>query len=479
MAVNTIVIEKQGYGVGLINTFRLASLSGLVFVTLARAAVAESLSSALSEAYHKNPTLNAARAGQRATDEAVPQALAGWRPIISAQAVVKQSFTDTSNTTNPTVFSQGHNYITPTEEDYTIQLRQPIFNGFRTVESTKVAEAQVKAGQQQLLATEQTVLLNGIQAYLDVIRDRRTLQLRQQNLVVLQDQLKASQARFKAGELTRTDVAQSEAGGATAQAALAGTLAQLKASEATYEQIIGHKPGKLASAPAAKAPASLEQAMEIAHRTNPNILAAAQVVDQTEHTVGVVYSALLPQAEVSGTYLYTAQQNGIREGQTSRSDLTVQGTLTVPIYDGGLTFSQVRAAKQRASQSRISVIDTTRQVRQAVAANWASYTSSKQAVSSSSTGVSASRTAFDGVKQEYQVGSRSTIDVLNAEQTLVNAQISQVALQHDLILASYRLQASIGHLTARYLHLGTIYDPLRNYYDVRDKWIGTDAKVLQ
>lgn len=461
---------------GLITKFRLASLSSFVFLLAAQVASAESLSGALLEAYRKNPTLNAARAGQRATDEFVPQALAGWRPTVSAQGAVQQSWTDSSASSN---FGNNHSYILPTQETYAIQLKQPVFHGFRTTESTRVAEAQVRGGQQQLLATEQVVLLNGVQAYLDVIRDRSTVRLRQQNLVVLNDQLKASNARFKAGELTRTDVAQSMAGVATAKAALAGTVSQLRGSEATFEQIIGHKPGKLESAPAARPPISLDQAFDIAHETNPQILAAAQAADAAEHNVGVAFSGLLPQADVTGTYTYQAIQNGLTNPATSTSNLTVQGILNVPIYEAGLLYSQVRQAKQKASQSRIGVIDTTRQIRQAVATNWAAYVASKQAVQSSTTSVSASQTAYDGTRQEYQVGSRSTIDVLNAEQTLLNAQISEVSLQHDLILASYRLQASIGHLTGRHLHLGTPYDPAQNYNEVHYKWIGTHADVLQ
>ncbi len=463
--------------------FRFTSLSGLAFLMVAQAASGETLSGALLEAYRKNPTLNSARAGQRATDEAVPQALSGWRPTVTAQAAVQQdwAFSSAQASVNPFTGASTPNqtYLAPTQETYLIQLRQPVFRGFKTIESTRVAEAQVRGGQQQLLVTEQTVLLNGVQAYLDVIRDRRTLQLRQQNLGVLNDQLRASNARFKAGELTRTDVAQSQAGVATAKAALAGTTAQLRASEAAFEQIIGHKPDRLATPPAARAPASLDQALDIAHETNPQILASAQNVLAAEHSVGVAFSGLLPQADLTGTYTYLAQQNGTSGYEFSKSDLAVAGTLTVPIYEAGLIYSQVRAAKQRASQSRISVIDTVRQIRQAVATSWAAYTSTKQAVQSSGTSVSASQTAYEGTKQEYQVGSRSTIDVLNAEQTLLNAQISDVSLKHDLILASYRLQASIGHLTGRHLHLGTPYDPTQNYNEVHYKFIGTHADVLQ
>ncbi len=471
--------------------FRLASASAVVLFLGVQVAQAESLSGALLEAYRKNPTLNAARAGQRATDENVPQALSGWRPTVSATGVVAQNWqnnasfltnTPAPSVLNPNPASSFNSYTNPTTENLTIRLNQPIFRGFKTVESTKVAEAQVKAGQQQLLVTEQTVLLNGVQSYLDVIRDRKTLQLRQQNLTVLAEQLRASDARFKAGELTRTDVAQSRAGLETARAALSSAVAQLRSSEATFEQIIGHKPGRLESVPAARPPSSLGQAFEIAHETNPQILAAAQNIDAAEHNVGVARSGLLPIADLTGIYNFAANQNtlsGTTPISTNTSALTVQGSVQVPIYEAGFSYSQVRQAKQRASQSRISIIDTTRQVRQAVATSWETYIASKQGVSSIASSVSASQIAYDGVRQEYAVGSRSTIDVLNAEQTLLNAQISQVSLQHDLILASYRLQASIGHLTGRHLHLGPVYDPNENYLKVRGKWIGTKADVLQ
>ena len=474
------IVDKlliRGLGVGLMKKFRYAALASLALLLGAQMASAENLTGALLEAYRQNPTLNAARAGQRATDETVPQALSGWRPTVSASGTAAQTWTNTYNFGSGTDSSS-----TPTNENLSIKLNQPLFRGFKTVEGTKAAEAQVKGGQQQLLATEQIVLLNGVQAYLDVIRDRRTLQLRQQNLAVLDDQLKASNARFKAGELTKTDVAQSLAGVATAKAALAGTLAQLRSSEASFEQIIGHKPDRLEPAPAARPPASLDEAYQIANETNPQILAAAQAVNFAEHNIGVATAGLLPTADLQGLYSFGANQNTAGLLGTSTNDvstLTLQGVVNVPIYEAGLSYSQVRAAKQRASQSRISVIDTARQVRQAVASSWAGYVSSKQSVSSIGTGVSASVTAYDGVKQEYQVGSRSTIDVLNAEQTLLTAQISQVALQHDLIFASYKLQASIGHLTGRHLHLGPLYDSAQNYKNVRDKWIGTKADVLQ
>ncbi len=455
------------------NHLRGAAVLSLALFSFAAELRAESLNQALIEAYRKNPALNAARAGQRAVDENVPQALSGWRPTVSAQGTA-------GVTGSYSAFPGGTStYFNPTSENLTIKLDQPVFRGFRTVEGTAYAEAQVKSGQQQLLATEEQILLNGIKAYVDTLRDRKILQIRQQNLGVLGAQAKASSERFKAGELTRTDVAQADSSVAAARSALALALANVKTSEATYAQYIGHAPGHLNPAPLARAPASLEQAYEIAHETNPNILAAAQAADAAEHNIGVAKSGLLPQADLQGIYSITGTQNGAPTSPLTNSSLTVQGIVTVPIYEGGQVYSQVRQAKQKASQSRLSVIDATRQVRAQVASTWESFVANKQSVAANVTAVSASQLAFDGVKQEYAVGSRSTVDVLNAEQSLLNAQIAVVSAQHDQLLASYQLQSAIGHLTARHMHLSPVYDVKEYYNDVHDKWIGSDAETLK
>ncbi len=455
------------------NRLQGAAVLSMALFLFAAELHAETLNQALLEAYRKNPTLNAARAGQRAVDENVPQALAGWRPTVSAQGSAGISANNLSYSSGATT------YTSPTSENLTIKLDQPLFRGFRTVEGTAVAEAQVKGGRQQLLATEEQVLLNGVQTYINVLRDRKILQIRQQNLGVLLAQDKASNERFKAGELTRTDVAQADAGVAAARSALALAAANLKTSEASFMQIIGHAPGQLSPAPVARAPASLEQAYEIAHETNPQILAAAQAADAAEHGIGVAKSGLLPQADLQGIYSVTDTQNGATTSPNVNSSLTVQGIVSVPIYEAGQVYSQVRQAKQKASQSRLSVIDATRQVRAQVASTWESFVANKQSVSANATAVAASQLAFDGVKQEYAVGSRSTVDVLNAEQSLLNAQIAVVSAQHDQLLASYQLQSAIGHLTGAHLHLGQIYDVKEYYNDVRNKWIGTEAETLK
>lgn len=451
----------------------VAALALTVAGGLVTSAKAESLHDALLNAYRKNPTLNAARAGQRATDENVPQALAGWRPTVSAAGTAGQNLSYNS-------FAGGTtSYVQPTQENLSIKLNQPVFRGFKTVEGTAVAEAQVKAGRQQLLATEEQVLLNVVTTYVNLLRDRKIVELRKRDLGVLQGQNKATVERFKAGVLTRTDVAQAEAGVASQRAALESAIATAQTSEASYVQYVGHQPSNMSSAPIAIPPSSLDEALGIAGQTNPNILAAAENAVAADHTIGVVKSALLPQADLQGLYSFNASQNGTASSPATSDSMTIQGVVTVPIYEAGLNYSQVRQAKQRASQSKIIMIDATRQVRQAVVAAWQAFVSAKQAVVSNTSGVSASQLAYDGVKQEYQVGSRSTVDVLNAELTLLNAEIALAVSQHDQVLASYQLQSAMGHLTGKHLHLGPLYDVKFNYDLVRNKWIGLEADVLK
>jgi outer membrane protein len=447
---------------------RAALLSGVVGLSFAfgGSASAESLIDALAGAYQGNPTLRGARAKLRATDELLPQALSGWKPIVNAQGSVAREWSD-SNVSDPNHMDQA---------GVTITLNQPLFRGFKTVEGTKVAEANVKAERQQLIATEQSVLFNAVQAYANVMRERSILTLRRQNVVFLQRQLAAADARFKAGELTRTDVAQSRASLSGAKGSVAVALANLKASEANYLTVIGRKPGKLSGAKSAKRPRSLESALNTAQETNPNILAAAQIEDAAEHNIEVVKGDLLPSLSLQGEYDYFRNpQFGVEWSEKA----VVRGVLSVPIYDGGRTYAAVRQAKQQASQNRIQVIGAVRAVRENVSVAWNNLTATGESLQATKDQVAAANLALDGVRQEYAVGSRTTIDVLNSQQAVLNAQIAQISAQHDQLVASYQLQAAIGHLTARHLGLGNIYDPEENYNATRGKWIGLDAETVE
>jgi outer membrane protein len=428
---------------------------------------AESFKQALVSAYRSNPTLQAERARQRGTDELVPQAKSGWRPQISAQG----SISGTYNNPDPGPGSDAM------PKSLSIQLAQPLFRGFKTKEGVKQAKETVRAGRQVLLSVEQQVLLASTQAYLNVIRDREILALRQRNVSNLQKQANASSARFEAGEVTRTDVSQARARVSGAKAQVAVAKAQLAESSARYEALVGHKPGKLAYPGLAKNPQSLGAAIDIAREANPNILAAIHTELAQHHAVEVTKGDLLPSASLEAAASTTDHP---RAGENSSTSASISGVVNVPLYEGGAVYSAVRQAKQLESQRRIEIVAAGRSVVQNVTSAWNFFLASREALASAKAQVAAAGEALNGVRQEYLVGSRSTIDVLNAEQEAINARINVVTAQHDLVLTSYQLQAALGRHTARNLGLpGPHYDVEENYEIVKDKWIGLDVETVE
>ena len=439
-------------------------------------AQADSLFGAMEKAYVTNPTLNAARAGQRAVDELVPQALSGWRPTVTVQGAA-QSESVVSNiptTENPTGKSRQQRVESG---ELAIVLDQPLFQGFGTVESTKAAEAQVDAGKQSLLETEQQVLFNVVQAYMNVYAGRQLVVLRRKDVAALQQQVRASNERFAVGEITRTDVAQSEARLAESQNALVNVQTQLARDVATYVQLVGNEPGKLSYPKIAKLPSSLAAALDIAGEINPRLLAQAFVEVAANSTIGAVRAALLPSAGLQAR-ARTADSDFSKDNTGVRS-ATLAAQVTIPIYEAGFFYSQVREAKQRASQSRIEVIEVARDVRAAVAQSWNTYVGLAQVIKNTRTQVRAAQLALTGVQQEYQAGTRTTLDVLDAQRELVLSQVLQVNAETSRVIAGYQMMAAIGRLTARDLRLKVpLYDPDENYRRVRNKWIGTDVKTV-
>ena len=427
---------------------------------------AESLNDALRRAYQNNPDLRAERSRQRATDELVPTAKSGWRPRVVVNQSITQTWSDNSAIPNTSNLSENMN----------IQLSQPLFQGFKTVEGIKAAKAQVEAGRQNLLAIEQNVLFQAVNVYAAVIRDRQVLQVRQRNVVNLQKQVKGAASRFEVGEVTRTDVSQAKAQLSAAQAGAALAKANLEASTAQYVAIVGKKPGKLSGYKLAKIPANLDKALSIAEASNPNLLATAFVHDAALHNVEIAYGNLLPTVTLEASASYTNHpQKGLRHAESA----TIQGVVSVPLYQSGAEFTAIRQAKHLASEQQLKIISASRNVRQQVTSSWYVLVASRQAIVSAKAQVAASNAALDGIGQEYLVGSRSTIDVLNAEQAVLNARLTQINAEHDQLVASYQILASIGHLTARHLGLGGYYDVRKNYDAVKNKWIGIEADTIE
>lgn len=432
---------------------------------LPAAAEADTLFGAMEKAYTTNPTLNGARAGQRATDEQVPQALSGWRPTVTLNGQVGHTTTQQ----NITVMQDS--------AQLSITLQQPLFNGFKTVEGTKAAEARVEAGRQNLLQTEQSVLFNVVQAYMNVYADRQLVGLQRQNVGVLKAQLRAANERFNVGEITRTDVSQARASLAQAQANLSNAEGKLAGDVAKYLQIVGNEPGKLSYPKIARLPKSLKNALAAAGETNPLILANAFVEVAAGHDIEVARGNLLPNAYLQAQGFTSRNlQNSVKAQQ----GFSVTANLSIPLYEAGQVYSSIRRAKQLASQQRIAVIEVARQVRQAVAASWSAYVALGDIITAAKSQVSASQLALDGVQQEYQAGTRTTLDVLNAQAAVVSAKTTLVTAERDRVVAAYQLMGSIGQLTARDMGLNvTIYDPAENYNRVRNKWIGTGVETIE
>ena len=293
----------------------------------------------------------------------------------------------------------------------------------------------------------------------------------------LNKQLTAADERFKVGEITRTDVAQSRARVSGAQSNVASAKATLAASVANYMNVVGHKPGSLKYPRLAKLPRTLEEAQAAAAEINPNILAAAYVEEASTYNIDVVKGDLLPSASLQASATFNDNpSNGTSRSESAR----IEGVLTIPLYEAGRVYSSVREAKHVASQRRLEVIQAGRSVRESVSISWNNLAAAREIIRSAKEQVSAAELALDGVRQEYFVGSRTTLDVLDAETEVVTARISLVSAERDQIVAAYQILGSIGRLTARDLSLPVeYYDADENYLNVRGKWFGTGADIIE
>ncbi|MEP3630049.1 MAG: TolC family outer membrane protein [Hyphomicrobiales bacterium] len=433
-------------------------------------ALGETLYQALVSTYSNNPTLNAARAAQRAQNETINQALAGRRPTITGTTSIGGESTNSSSSGGFST-SQSSDAVTGSAG---VTLTQNLFNGFQVSNNVKSAEAGVKAGVSNLQNTEQSVLQLAVTAYADVFRDRRILGLQQRNVKFSQEQLRASRAQAEVGEGTRTDVALARANVADSLSDLAGSKSSLISSEATYLQIIGTRPGKLKTATGAAKhiPSTLSAALSRARTSHPLIKAAQHNVDAGQFNVKVSEGTLLPTVSLNGSYLRSFE-GGASGSDSSNSSLTAN--VSIPLYQGGSRFSSIRQARQTVSQLRIQVDEVRRSVEQAVRAAWAALDASKSQIRSAQTNVSASQTALNGLVEERRLGEATTLDVLNAQSNLITAQVALENARRDRLVASYALLSSIGNLTGDRLQVAkstNVRPPKYHYKVTRDRWLG-------
>jgi outer membrane protein len=429
---------------------------------------AETLQDALVKAYQSNPQLNASRAQQRATDEGVPQALAGYRPqIIASLSAGLQSVRNVLP--DNTLQSTG---LKPWQIGVTVS--QTLFNGFKTANSVRVAEFQVQSGREALRNTGQGVLLDAVTAYMNVIANQALVETQRSNVAFLQETLAITKKRLTAGDITPTDTAQAEARLSRGRADLNAAEVALQISRALYAQVIGSQPGILAPAQTVDrfVPGVRDEIVSHAVRENPAVLAATYDVDVATTTISVAESSLLPQLSVQGNVNRQADSDPFLS--VKRADqASVTGNLTVPIYDGGTAASQTRQAKELAAQSRLVLEQIRNQAQTAAISAFISNEGTKVALAAAQSEVEAAGVALGGVRREAQAGQRTTLDVLNSQQDLTAARTRQILAQRDRVIASYTLLSAVGKLDVRTLGLSTPdYLPEVHYYQVRDAWHG-------
>lgn len=429
-------------------------------------AQAETLPSALAQAYRNNPQLNAERARVRATDESVPQALSGYRPTLSATADIGVQHSESVSS----FFGAIKGDTVP--RGLGLTGTQTVFNGFRTANRTRAAESGVFAGREGLRLIEQTVLLDTATQYMNVLRDSAILDLQRRNVDVLDEQLRQTRDRFNVGEVTRTDVAQSESRLAAARSAALAAESNLIASRAAYRRVVGVDPHRLAAgSPVDRlSPATLPAAVQRGTAEHPQVTAATYGVDVQLLQVKIAEGALYPTVTIQGN-VQERYDTSPTSPRTMNASLV--GQISIPLYQGGTEYALIRQSKETLGQQRLNLEFQRDQVRQTVVQAWGQLNAAKAQIRAAQAQVSAAEIALNGVREEARVGQRTTVEVLNAQQELVNARVGLVTAQRDRVVASYGLLSATGRLSPQTLGLNVeIYDARIHYQQVRDAWFG-------
>lgn len=412
-----------------------------------------SLMDVLATTYRTNPALQAQRASLRGTDEEIPQALSNWRPTVT----VNESFGVSAKASDlpklPTVRSDR------VDQNINLAFSQPVFRGFRTLNQTARARNNIEAARATLRQVEQATLLSAVEAYTAVVRDAAVLELNNNNERVLARQLEATRSRFEVGELTRTDVAQSESRWASSTAGRISAAGDLVAAQAEFVRVTGLVPGELSGIGNLERflPSSRESAIATARGENPAVLAARYRESAARENVDLVEGELLPTVTLDGRLSHNRQLHGPDTDITTGS---ITANLRVPLYQSGAVFSRVRQAKQTASQRLLELADAEREAIRQATESWEALETARARIVSFTFEVASQEIALEGVRQESQVGARTVLDELDAEQELLDAQVSLVRAQRDEAVAAFRLMSSLGWLIAEHLGLQVVlYDP--------------------
>lgn len=469
----------------------------LAVLTLATnsAARAELLDEALVSAYFSNPQLQAQRASTRATDENVPQARSALLPQIfgNANAGYKHTEFGIDPSAVNKIFPDADIPNTTIKGDdpphgYSVTLQQQIFKGLQNINSIREAEANALSAREDLRNTEQTTLLDGVTAYMDVVQNQAIVRLRENNVTVLTDYEASNQRQFNAGDLTSTDLAQSKASRASAVASLEAAKAQYQTSLANYEEVIGHPADHLFLPVSIDSflPGSLQEAQEIAQFENPSIGSAVFQEVAAVNSVDQLRGQFLPEVNLQLKY---EDQYNLAEGLDVAREASATVGVKIPFYQGGRVSSQVRQAKQIQIQRQELVRQARQQTQSSVVSAWAQVNSIQAQLIADQASVESNKVALAGVRREQKAGTRTVQDVLDAEQDYLTAQVQLVIDERNLVVANYTLLQAIGRLTAAYLRLPVaIYNagevdhserhflwhteikPESSYYDYNQGW---------
>jgi outer membrane protein len=445
---------------------------------MAQSGTPRTLAEALAITYATQPALQAERAKLRATDENVPQALSGWRPtvVITGTAGYGDGMTRTYASTLGTTINAR------TQRDIGLAqttLTQPLYTGGKTQAQINRAKNLVAAERAQLIAQEQTSFINAVGAYVNVIQAQQLLALNVNNEQVLVKQLQATNERFRVGEVTRTDVAQAEAALASATAQRQTAEGNLQTARGTFQQVVGYlPPGDLEEPQPLSLPVKTEQeATALASANNPSVINALFNDAAAKDAIDVTFSQLLPQVNLQGQVL---QQQNQSDRSTSQNGYQATVNLSVPIYQGGVEYSVVRQARQQEQQAQKLIDDARRTAVQNTVQAWEGLVAARASAGSTKAAIQANTVALDGVEREAIIGSRTTLDVLNAQQALLNSETTLVQNLAQLVTASYQVAAAVGRLTARDLHLSVpLYDETAYYNAVKNKWVGLGDYATQ
>ncbi len=448
---------------------------GLCAVCLALSssfATAETLFDVLAQTYQTSPVLQASQAYLRAVDERVGQAKSSWRPYIGAQGNATYAEQRFKNYPGSDDFDYDNDMY-----DAGIVAQQNIFGGFKTVSAVDFAQTNVLLERENLRQTEQSVLLGAAVAAVDVIQTRALLDLQKNQEQVLNRHYKSYQKRFKVGDITKTDVAQSEARLKGATAARIEAEGNLETAVATYVSVVGQEPAKKIELNDLKVylPDTLKQTISYAKENNPSLKAANLAVEAARYNISLQRGDLLPSVDVSaGAGYQWGQPIPQIDDNYDGHYWQVGARLSVPLYQGGGEYAKVREAKQLENQARIASVQVGRELTKNTTQAWETYQATKAAMDAIKAQIKASKMALDGVIREADVGSRTVLDVLDAEQEYLNYRVNLVSAERNMTVAALNLLSSMGKMTADSLNLKVDQYVADAYYnEVKSKLIGT------